>query len=98
MLLLPRILEQYSSKFLCKSGIRDNIKYYKENEICQLLTCNVCIALPFLHAFAGCNTTSSFSNYRKLKLFDTWIKHHQNDYVRKVLAFKELSNETVIHK
>ena len=54
----------------------------------MLLTCNVYRALPFVHAFTGCNTTSSFSNPRKLEFFDAWIKHQQNDHVRNV--FKEL--------
>ena len=32
------------------------------------------LALPFFHAFTGCDATSSFYRYGKCKFWDTWIR------------------------
>ena len=46
------------------------------------------LALPFFHAFAGCDTTSSFYHYRKCKFWDTWMREDPEV----TSTFIELSN------
>ena len=46
-------------------------KFYDVKSISIQLGADVCKALPFFHAFTGCDTVSSFYNYGKCKLFDT---------------------------
>ena len=81
MSVLPNILEN----FQC-----ENLRYYKVNDLCSPSTKDVCIALPFLHTFTGCDTTSSFYNHTKLKFFHVW-KYNEKDDVTNL--FKELCNE-----
>ena len=37
-------------------------KILQSQWLCSSLTNDVCVALPFCHAFMGCDTTSSFYN------------------------------------
>ena len=46
------------------------------------------LALPFFHAFAGYDTTSSFYRYRKYKFWDTWMREDPEV----TSTFIELSN------
>ena len=46
------------------------------------------LALLFFHAFAGCDTTSSFYRYRKCKFWDTWMREDPEV----TSTFIELSN------
>ena len=88
---IRNILEQYPAGDLCRFGIGENIRYYNVNELCLLLTNDICRALPFFHAFTDCDTTSSFYNHSKFKIFDAWMKYSQKEDVTNV--FKELYNE-----
>ena len=46
------------------------------------------LALPFFHAFTGCDTTSSFYRYGKCKFWDTWMREDPEV----TSTFIELSN------
>ena len=46
------------------------------------------LALPFFHAFTGCDTTSSFYCYGECKFWDTWMREDPEV----TSAFIELSN------
>ena len=53
----------------CGSG-----KFYNVKPTSVQLGAGVSKALPFFHAFSGCETVSSFCNHEKRKFFDTWMK------------------------
>ena len=91
MSVLPNILENFQCELICQFRIGGNLRYYKVNDLCSSLTNDACIALPFFHAFTGCDTTLSFYNHSKLKFFDVWMKYNKKDDVTNL--FKELCNE-----
>ena len=41
-------------------GTGSHFRYYHINSICQNLGVQICQALPYFHAFTGCDTTSQF--------------------------------------
>ena len=47
-------------------------RYLPAHEIARALGPEKCIALPFLHAFSGCDTVSSFSGRGKRTVWDIW--------------------------
>ena len=49
-------------------------KFYNFKLIFVQLGADVCKALPFFHAFTGCENVSSFYNHGKCKFFDTWME------------------------
>ena len=61
------------------------------NDLCSSLTNDACIALPFFHAFTGCDTTSTFYNHSKLTFFDVCMKYNEKDDVTNL--FKESCNK-----
>ena len=91
MLVLPNILENFQCELIYQFGIGDNLRYYKVNDLCSSLTNDVCMDLPFFHTFTERDTTSSFYNHSKLKLFYVCMKYNEeNDGTN---LFKELYNE-----
>ena len=67
---LPLIQKIKSYNIICKFRIRDNQRYYNVGLLSKELGDNVSKALPFFHAFMGCDTVSSFYNHSKLQFFD----------------------------
>ena len=59
MSVLPNILENFQCGLICQFGIGNNLRHYKENDLCSSLTNDVCIALSFFMLLWG-ETTSSF--------------------------------------
>ena len=55
-----------------ESGIqsKNNLRYIKINQLLDQIGELLCKALPFYHAFTGCNYTSSFNRKGKIKLFN----------------------------
>ena len=53
-------------------GIGKSIKYYDINSLSLNLGEHTCKALPFFHAFSGCDCVSSFFNQGKCKMWDRW--------------------------
>jgi hypothetical protein len=47
-------------------------RYLPAHEIARALGPEKCIALPFLQAFSGCDTVSSFSGRGKKTVWDIW--------------------------
>ena len=88
---LPNILENLQCELVCQFGISNNIRHYNINNLCLSSKSDVCKALPFFHAFTGCDTTSRFYNHSILKFFDAWMKYKDKDNILSV--FNELCNE-----
>ena len=81
------LLQEFSScNVLCKIVLGDNI-----NDICRILGNDVCNALPFSHAFTGCDTVSSFYNHSKVKVFDAWMNYEEKLIITK--TFQNLCDE-----
>lgn len=49
-----------------------SFRYLPAHEIARALGPEKCIALPFLHAFSGCDTVSSFAGCGKRTVWDIW--------------------------
>ena len=56
-------------------GTGKYFKYYNINNICQNLGSATSRALPFFHAFTGCDTTSQFLGKGKKSAWDSWISY-----------------------
>jgi len=52
-------------------GIGNHFRYYDINSICQNLGVQTCQALPFFHAFTGCDTTSQFLGKGKKSVWES---------------------------
>ena len=76
---------------VCQFGFGNNKKFFSINDIAKNIGYDICKALPFFHAFSGCDTVSSFFNFGKTKFWDTWIKYQHQELLTKV--FQELSNQ-----
>ena len=50
---------------------------------------SICLALPFFHAFSGCDSTSSFYRKTKISLFDYWMTYPKQEVI--TAAFQQLS-------
>ena len=67
-------------------------KYYNVFENSAALGFEVCKALPFFHAFTGCDTVSSFYQHGKAKFWKVWQENlEQNQTLTEV--FKHLSDQ-----
>ena len=53
-------------------GMGKNFKHYNINELCHKLERRKCEALPFFHAFSGCDTTSQFHSKGKKVAWQAW--------------------------
>lgn len=53
-------------------GTGKHYRYYSINSICQNLGKPKSRALPFFHAFTGCDTTSQFFGKGKKKAWESW--------------------------
>ena len=79
-----------SSKAFVWLGIRKlNSCFYLINDIGLDLGEEVCQALPFFHAYTGCDTVSSFFNHGKCKVWDRWFDFENESLLTKF--FSELS-------
>ena len=63
-------------------------KIYSANDIYNEVGESCCLGLPFFHAFTGCDSTSSFFEKSKKKLFEHWMKSEHTQDV--TLAFQQL--------
>ena len=80
----------FSSKVFVWLGIgKLNSCFYLINDIALDLGEEVCQALPFFHAYTGCDTVSSFFNHGKCKFWDRWFDFENESLLTKV--FSELS-------
>ena len=66
----------YAGNLNCKVtawfGVGKNLCFYDINDISIRLGEQTCRALPFFHAFTGCDSVSSFFNQGKCKFWDRW--------------------------
>ena len=67
-------------------GSGKNNSFYNINEISSGLGEETCTALPFFHAFTGCDTVSSFFNHGKCKFWDRWQEFEGKDDLTRVFA------------
>ena len=65
--------------------------YFDIKVITDSLGWKVCHALPFFHAFTGCDTVSSFHGKGKRKAWDTWLQSEQAESLTTV--FTALGNK-----
>ena len=68
-------------------GVGKNQRFLDINAIASKLTREKCVALPFFHAFTGCDTTSYFCGRGKKTAFQAW-----NNYPEVTPVFISLSN------
>ena len=80
----------FESNVYAYFGIGTNKCYYDINAIALQLGENTCQAMPFFHAFSGCDCVSSFFNQGKCKIWDRW--HNFEDTLALTHVFQELSN------
>ena len=59
----------------CKISIVPSLKIYDVSVNTRSIGLNSCQALPFFHAFTGCNTVLSFFNHCKESMWEAWHKH-----------------------
>ncbi len=53
-------------------GVGKHFRYLHINKICQNLGASLCQALPFYHAFTGCDATSQFYGKGKKSSWEAW--------------------------
>ena len=58
-------------------GTGKNLRYLAAHEISASLGKEMSKALPFFHAFTGCDTTSSFAGKGKKTAWTTWISYQE---------------------
>ena len=80
-----------SIDLICQFGFGDKKKYYCINTIASSIGPDKCKALPFFHAFSGCDTVSSFYGHSKTKIWDSWFKSSNMEQITNI--FTELSNQ-----
>ena len=59
----------------CNIGMGPCSKIYNVNVNAQAIGLDTCQALPFFHAFTGCDTVSSFFNHWKKSMWEAWRKY-----------------------
>lgn len=69
-------------------GTGKNFRYYSINSICQALGEEKSRALPFFHAFTGCDTTSQFHGKAKRSAWEAW-----KSYPPATMAFVRIFHE-----
>ena len=60
-------------KVWCDFGTGDKRKTVSIHLLYEALGEGICLALPFFHAFTGCDSTTSFYNLPKQKWFELWM-------------------------
>lgn len=68
-------------------AVKNNFRYIAAHEIAAVLGPQKACALPMFHAFTGCDTVSSFTNYGKNKAYKAWTA-----YPEVTAAFLQLSS------
>ena len=63
--------------------VTPNPTWYNILSLIQHLTTNVCKALPYFHAFTGCDTVSSFNGKGKCTFFDTCMESKKKNNLTK---------------
>ena len=61
-----------SIELIVAFGMGKNFKYYNINELCHKFERPKCEALPFFHAFSGCDTISQFYGKGKKVAWQVW--------------------------
>ena len=79
------------SSFWVAFGMGKNFKLLSVNSICEHLGEQKCHALPFFHAFTGCDTTSAFLGKGKKSAWEAW-----NAYPEATAAFS-YTNKNPFH-
>jgi len=69
-------------------GVGKNLRYIAVHELVEVLGKDRCTALPFFHAFTGCDTVSSFAGHGKKTGWETW-----NSFPDVTSTFSQLSSE-----
>ena len=76
-------------KIWCDFGTGNNRKTVNIHLLYEALGEEICLALPFFHAFTGCDSTTSFYNLPKKKWFELWMSCPMRDDITTV--FQQLS-------
>ena len=63
------LARQLPAQVLFHTGTKERKHYISQTALAEKLGADVCNALPGLHTFAGCDTTSSFSGKGKRAAF-----------------------------
>ena len=87
----PLVKEIGEPHIYCKYGVGENAKYYSINTIAENLGFGVCEALPFFHAFSGCDTVSSFFKHSKSVMWNCWMEYPKHKDLTRI--FKQLSKQ-----
>ena len=79
-------------------GTGKNFRYIAIHDIRQHLGPDKCVALPFFHAFTGCDTVSSFLGKGKKTAWDAWMDDDDvTSFIKKLTCSPESVNEGNIH-
>ena len=73
----------------CKIGMGPSSKIYKVSVNARAIGPSTCQALPFFHAFTGCDAASSFFNHSKKIMWEAWHKYPNHYSLTQI--FKTLS-------
>ena len=85
---LLKEISQSAPNLVCSFGVGEGIRYYNVHELCEKIGDNVCKALPFFHAFTGCDTVSAFFQHGKLQFWDTWMKLSSKNEIKGIFQVK----------
>ena len=73
-----------------KTGVKQKARYIPMHQVAvNLQQSGMCMALPALHAFSGCDSTSAFFGMGKRRWFDTAATHPEL-----IEGFKGLGNNS----
>ena len=73
-----------------KTGVKQKARYIPMHQVAvNLQQSGMCMALPALHAFSGCDSTSAFFGMGKRRWFDTAATHQEL-----IEGFKGLGNNS----
>ena len=76
-------------KIWCHFGTGENQKIMNIHSAYARLGEEICLALPFFHAFSGCDSTTSFFKIPKKRWFEIWMSSPMRDDV--TTTFQQLS-------
>ena len=62
-------------------GLGDYRRFISIKRSYDLMGDSICLALPFFHAFSGCDSTSSFYRKTKRSLFDYWMTYPKQEVI-----------------
>ena len=80
-----------------KFGTGKSVQYFHLKSLYEKLGIKTCRALPYFHAFTGCDTTSAFKGKAKKSAWQTWKAYKQVTDSFEDLSqnpFKELNDES----